>query len=121
MTPHLMSLCEQVPKTAEENQFEYTRLREKFSTTGFTMANVNWIDAIVLTGQKKLASGKVLKLNTPLTLFDPETEMYPETEDLIEAHKCLVEEIINYIKNTPQEENNQLSLPFAQPQLVLAE
>lgn len=81
--PHIKDICEMDGQT------------EEFHVSGFTLADGAEGDGVILTGSKKLSTGKVLNLNTPVVEFYGGD--YPASEELSTAIDNCIDEVKEYL------------------------
>ena len=81
--PHLKDVCEMPGQT------------EEFHVSGFTLAEGADGDGVILTGSKKLSTGKVLNLNTPIVEFYGGD--YGASEELSTAIDNCISEVKEYL------------------------
>jgi hypothetical protein len=74
---------------------EMNGMTEEFHVSGFTLADGADGDGVILTGSKKLSTGKVLNLNTPLVEYYGGE--YGASEELEEAITKCVAEVKEYL------------------------
>lgn len=99
---HLVCLCDLreadlIHAEGDMELFDHEKL-DKFTVTSFTIGGYDEYEGVVITGQKRLKSGKVLNLNTPFSLWMDENDPY-EYEDCLynDVARCIfeVEEYLN--------------------------
>lgn len=83
MVRHLKDVC------------ELDGVHEDFHVSGFTLAEGSDGDGVIITGSKKLSTGKTLNLNTPVIEFY--SEDYSECEALHEEITELISEVEAYL------------------------
>lgn len=93
---HLGVLSETIeaPKSLKKYPAE---LVEMLTTTAYSIGGKDDDEGIVLTGQKKLSTGKVLIMNTPFIRFD-EVEIYRHVEHLRTTLDELEAEVVQYLE-----------------------
>lgn len=68
---------------------------DDFKVSGFTLAEGSDGDGVIITGTKKLSTGKILNLNTPIVEFY--SEDYAESEALHDEIYELIQEVEAYL------------------------
>lgn len=91
LVPHFTFLTEE---TKDFNLDEETLA--KFKVTGFTIGGSGDTEGIVISGHKKLESGKVVNFNTPFQIFDDEEYAYGD--DLRGDVEHLKNEVYEYME-----------------------
>jgi hypothetical protein len=100
-------------KGIKEKDFVKEDLVEEFTVIGFSLKDGD-NPGFVLTGQKKLANGKVVTVNTPFTRFEESEETgYKFIEDLEEKIQRAVKEVEEYLGGKFATDPQQ-QLPFGQ-------
>lgn len=105
LVPHLALMCEEVDDSDDlaqamdkmESLSELSRLSEKlrkYKVTAFKITGTGDTEGIVITGQKKLATGKVVNLNTPNLKWEDEYEYASELRITVQE---LRDEVIEYM------------------------
>ena len=91
LVPHFGLLTEEFSTFSNDEE-----TRNKFKVTGFTIGGSGDTEGIVISGHKKLESGKVVNFNTPFTKFDEEN--YDHIDELNHAIECLKSEVFEYME-----------------------
>lgn len=92
---HLAKLCDlREGDVLNESNFEKFSAEElpNLFVSSFTIAGDDENEGVVITGGKKLSSGKIINLNTPFTRFTDESDPYLFESDLfVDIQGCIYE------------------------------
>lgn len=110
---HLAKLCDLIEgDVLNEVNFEKYLAEDLLNlfVTSFTISGDDDNEGVVITGGKKLASGKVINLNTPFTRFRDEVDPYLFEDDLYVDIQACIYEIEEYLKG--KFAIKQMEIPF---------
>ena len=111
LVPHLCLLTEQLHETADywpEEAAEWPPRFAPYTVTGFSMGRGG--AGITLTGQRELAGGKILNLNSPYTAFEEENSTYQYTGLLETAVLDAIAEVELALRGKCNEAGRQLDM-----------
>lgn len=110
---HLAKLCDlregDILKEDNFEEFPAEELSNLF-VTSFTVSGDDESEGVVITGGKKLVSGKIINLNTPFTRFTDEVDPYLFESDLFVDIQGCIYEIEEYLKG--KFAVKQMEIPF---------
>ena len=110
---HMSKLCDlREGDVLNEDNFESFNAEDlsNLFVSSFTISGDDENEGVVITGGKKLASGKVINLNTPFTRFTDEVDTYLFEDDLYVDIQACIYEIEEYLKG--KFAVKQMEIPF---------
>lgn len=106
---HLAIMTEYIP----EKNAHKSDLLERFIVTGYSIGGKEGEEGLVITGYRKLKSGKTVTLNTAFTRFEEDDKTrYILMSELEDRLKEIEKEVILYMTKAKKGEDPQSSLDF---------
>ena len=110
---HLAKLCDlREGDILKEENFEMFNAEDlsNLFVSSFTVSGDDENEGVVISGGKKLSSGKIINLNTPFTRFTDEVDPYLFENDLYVDIQACIYEIEEYLKG--KFAVKQMEIPF---------